>query len=272
MSTLPGFNVIIEGPTGTGKTHSVGTLVDLGLHVHFMAFEAGSESLVGYYKDAGKPVPSNLHLTTVKSASASWSEMAESAKMVNILSYEALKKSVDASRSKYDQFEKFLRGFNDVTDDSGNRFGGVDSWGTDRALVIDGLTGLGNAVLKTVIGGKADRDQKDWGLAQNLLENFLRKLCDDCRCHFVLLAHVERETDPVLGGSKITVSTLGKALPPKIPPMFSDVVLAKRLGKEFFWDTEDPQADLKSRNLPISAKNPPNFKVIYDRWKSRGGV
>ena len=27
-STLPGFNVLLMGPAGTGKTHSIGTLVD----------------------------------------------------------------------------------------------------------------------------------------------------------------------------------------------------------------------------------------------------
>lgn len=271
---LPGVNVLLEGPTGTGKTHSIGTLVEYSekLHVHYFAFEQGAESLVGYFTDNGKKVPPNLHITTVKNGSASWNDLAESARLVNVLSYEALKKVSDANRSKYDQFEKFLRAFNDVTEDGGTKHGCVDQWGTDKALVIDGMTGLGVAALQAVIGGKADRDQKDWGLAQNLLENFMRRLCDSCRCHVILLAHVERETDAILGGSKITISTLGRALAPKIPPMFSDVILATRLGRDFVWDTENSQADLKTRNLPISAKNPPTFKSILDKWTSRGGV
>jgi hypothetical protein len=67
-------------------------------------------------------------------------------------------------------------------------------------------------------------------------------------------------------------SALGKALAPKLPAMFSDVILAKRVGREWFWDTEDPTADLKTRNLPISTKIKPDFKCILDKWKSRGGV
>lgn len=272
-SALPGVNVLLMGPSGTGKTHSIGSLVDTGIEVHFLAFEAGVESLLGYWADRGKPVPPNLHIFTVKPASASWSEMADQVKFVNTLSYEALKKQTDPNRSKYDQFEKFLRTFNDVREDgTEKRYGSIDTWDTGKVLVIDGCTGLGDAAMKAVIGGKADRDQKDWGLAQNLMENLLRRVTSDCRCHFILLAHVERETDAILGGMKITVSTLGAKLAPKLPPMFSDVILAVRNVDKWFWDTANPQADLKTRNLPISSTNRPDFKQILDKWQSRGGV
>lgn len=268
---LPGVNVLIEGVTGTGKTHSIGTLVEAVPRVVFFAYEAGAESLVGYWTDRGLPVPASLHICTVRAGQASWLDMADAVKQVNQLSYKLLKETVDTNRSKYDQFEKFLRGFAKVKTDAGVDLGSVDSWGPDTALVIDGLTGLGDAAMKSVIGGKMDRDQKDWGLAQNMLENVIRRLCDACRCHFVLLSHVEREADPLGGTSKITVSTLGAKLAPKIPPMFSDVILAKRLGKEFVWDTIDPTADLKTRNLPLDAKIKPDFGLIIERWKSRGG-
>lgn len=272
MSKLPGPNVLLMGPTGTGKTHSIGTLVDTGIEVFFFAFESGSESLLGYWTDRGKPVPANLHIITVKPASASWLDMAQAVGFVNKLSYKALKEQTDPKRRNYDQFEQFLLTFNNVVNAEGKEFGCVDTWGTNRAIVIDGLTGIGDAVMKVVVGGKPDRDQKDWGLAQNILEAFLRRICDTCVCHFVLLAHIEREIDEVLGGSKIMVSTLGKKLPPKLPPMFSDVILATRNVDKWFWDTANPSADLKTRNLPIASNNQPDFKLIIDKWKSRGGV
>lgn len=273
-SSLPGLKLLIMGPTGTGKTHSLGTFLDAdpSLHLHYFAFEQGAESLLGYWSDRGKPIPANLHVTTVKSATASWTEMAEQVSMVNKLSYEALKKQSDSNRSKYNQFEQFLRTFNDVTDDAGGKHGSIDKWGTDRILAIDGLTGLGEAAMRTVIGGKADRDQKDWGLAQNLVEFVVRRLTTDCRCHVVLLAHVEREQDPVSLSTKLMVSTLGRSLAPKLPPMFSDVVLAARNVDKWYWDTANPMADLKTRNLPIADKISPDFAQILAKWKSRGGV
>lgn len=273
-SPLPGVNILLEGAAGTGKTYSIGTGVDYSpdLHWHYMAFESGSETLRGYWTDKGKPIPPNLHIHTVAGPAASWSEMADQVKYVNVLSYEALKKQVDPNRSKYNQYENFLRTFNDVREDGSEKgFGSIDKWGTNRVLVIDGLTGLGHAAIQAVIGGKMDRDQKDWGLAQNMLENFLRRVCDNCRCHFVLLSHVERETDLVSGGSKVTVSTLGAKLAPKIPPMFADVILCKRNVLQWTWDNVDPQADLKFRYLPPGDKNPPNFATIFEKWKSRGG-
>ena len=271
-SSLPGVNVMLMGPSGTGKTHAIGTLVDAGLEVFYFAYESGSESLLGYYTDRGLPVPPTLHICTVKAPSASFLEMADAVRYVNQLSFEALKKQVDPAKSKYNQLEQFLRNFNDVQDDAGNKFGAVSSWGPNRALVIDGLTGLCDSAMKACIGGKFDRDQKDWGLAQNIVEGILRKVTSETQCHFVLISHIERETDPNGGGLKLMASALGKALAPKLPAMFSDVILTKRIGREFIWDTEDPAADLKTRNLPISGKIPPTFAAIIDKWKSRGGV
>ena len=268
---LPGFNVMLMGPSGTGKTHSIGTLVEAGIEVFYFAYEQGAESLVGYFADSGKPIPANLHICTVRAPSASFAEMADSVRNANTLSFELLLKQPDVNRAKYNQLEQFLRNFNDVADDSGTHFGDILKWGPDRALVIDGLTGLCDSAMKACIGGKFVRDQKDWGLAQNMVEGVLRKLTSEAKCHVILIAHVERETDPNGGGLKLMASALGRALSPKLPTMFSDVILTKRLGKEFWWDTEDPAADLKTRNLPISGKIPPNFGAILAKWAKRNG-
>jgi len=42
------------------------------------------------------------------------------------------------------------------------------------------------------------------------------------------------------------VSTLAFKVTAENPPMFSDVILTTRLGKEFYWETENPQAEVKS--------------------------
>jgi hypothetical protein len=53
--------------------------------------------------------------------------------------------------------------------------------------------------------------------------------------------------------------------------MFSDCILTVREGSKFTWDTASAMADVKTRNLPIAAGIPADFKTIITKWKSRGG-
>lgn len=270
---LPGVNILLEGPAGTGKTHSIGTLVDAGIEVFYLGIESGLESLLGYWTDKGKPIPPNLQWQMVEAPKAGFAEMIDIASKINMLSFEALTKVADTNKSKYDQFRKILLALSNFTSDrDGKSYGAVDSWTNERAIVIDGLTGLNNASMANVVGGKPVRSMSDWGLAQVQVENLLRMLCDGCKCWFVLIAHVERETDQILGGIKLTTSTLGKALAPKIPAMFSDVILTARTGDKWVWDTANAQADLKTRNLPISSAIQPDFGQITRKWRARGSM
>jgi hypothetical protein len=272
-SLLPGVNVLVEGATGTGKTHSLGTLADSGVELFVLFTESGIETLLGYWTDAGKPVPDNVHWHVLPKDVGSFKTLSEAALKINTYTQESLHKMQDPDRAKHNQFVTLLTALADFPDDrSGKKFGPVDSWGPDRCLAIDSLTGINPIALSLVVGGKPVKSQADWGIAQDQIEKLIRQLTDGCRCHFVLTAHVEREVDQVFGGVKVTVSTLGRALAPKIPPMFSDVVLSYREGTKFFWSTANPQADLKARNLPIADGIAPDFQQIIAKWKSRGGA
>jgi len=266
---LAGINTLIMGPAGTGKTTSIGTAVDSGLEVFYLTLEAGIDPLLDYWLDRNLPIPKNLHWHVLSPATASITELIDSARKVNTLTFESITKMADPNRTKYNQFIGLLENLNNFTDQKGEKFGAVNTWEPDRILVIDGLTGLNNAAMSMVIGGKPVKNQADWGVAQDQVYKILELLTGSCRCHFILIAHVERETDQVLGGVKLTVSTLGRALAPKIPPLFSDVILTVKEGKSFYWDTASPQADVKTRNLKIESKLPPSFKPILDRWTSR---
>lgn len=274
LSALPGVNVLIEGPTGTGKTHVIGTLVEYNpqLEVFFLALESGMESLIGYFTDRGKPVPPNLHWHLLGQPEGGFAALAKGAEVIGASTQESLYKLQDFERHKKNNYFKMLSVLSNFVDQrTGQSFGPVDSWGPNRAIVIDGLTGMGNFALGMVVGNKPVRSQADWGIAQDQVEKTLRILTDGCRCHFVLLSHVEREVDQVMGGIKVTVSSLGRALPPKIPPMFSDVILAVRNGTVWTWSTANALCDLKTRNLPVAENIPPDFKQIMSKWESRGG-
>jgi hypothetical protein len=268
--SLPGVNVLLMGPSGTGKTHSIGTLVDTGIDVFYLALESGMESLLGYWTDRGKPVPPNLHWHKVAAPTADFTQMIENAKNINMLNLDSLAKMTDPNKSKHNQFVSLLQALNNFPDDrTGEKYGPVNSWDQSRVLVADGATGISQCAMALVVGGKAVRNQSDWGIAQDQFEKLVRMLCDNCACHFILLAHVERETDEVLGGVKLMVSTLGKKLAPKLPAMFSDVVLCERSGTKFTWNTASAMADVKCRNLTIAPDHIPSFSPIMEKWISR---
>lgn len=268
--TLPGFNVLLMGPAGTGKTHAIGTLVDTGVEVFYLALESGMESLLGYWTDRNLPIPDNLHWHKLIAPKASLTDMIANAKNINMLNLESLAKMTDPNKSKHNQFISLLEALNDFPDDrTGEKYGPVNEWDQSRFLVIDGATGIATCAMALVVGGKAVRNQSDWGIAQDQVVKIIRMLCDNCKCHFILLAHVEREADLVLGGIKLMVSTLGKAIAPLFPSMFSDVILAARTGDKWYWDTASAMADVKTRNLPIRSDNPPTFRPILEKWISR---
>jgi hypothetical protein len=272
-SELPGINALLMGPAGTGKTHAIGTLVDTGIDTFYLAMEAGAESLLGYFTDKGKPIPPNLHTHKMAAPKASFAEMKDAAQKINTLSLEGLAKIQDGNRMKYNQFVQLFDVLNNFPDDrTGKKHGPVDEWQQDKVLVIDGMTGLGRAAMSMVIGGKPVRSQSDWGIAQDQLEGLLRMLCDNCPCHFILIGHVERETDEVLGGVKLMISTLGRKLAPKVPSMFSDIIMTVRNGTAWSWDTANAQADVKTRSLPIQSGIKPDFAPMLEKWMVRGGL
>ena len=272
-----GPNVLIMGPSGTGKTYSLGTLVDWastrGREVFVLFTENGLETLLGYWSDRDKPIPDCLHWHTAHAKPLSFDSLMKAADAVGRFSYEAITKMTDPSRGgENNSFYKILAACTDFPDDrTGKKFGAVDSWETNRIFCIDSLSELSNASMKMTIGNKPTAAPPDYGVAQNNLMNFLRLLTQGCPATFVITAHVDRDKDELTGGTKIMVKAVGRALSSEIPQLFSDVILTVREGASFYWDTASAQADVKSRNLPIAAKQPPNFSAIMDKWVSRGG-
>jgi len=265
-SPIPGPKILLLGDSGTGKTYSIRSLIAQGITPFVIFTEPGQEVL------SDLPAKS-LHWTYVAPATQDWSAMLDVASKINTFSFESLTKMVDGNKRKYNQFEDLLRALNNFKcDRTGEEFGDVTTWGTNRAIVVDSLSGVNLMAMALAVGGKPVRDQKDWGLAQTLVSTLMQKLCMDTRCMLIVTAHPEREVDEVLGGSKVMVSTLGKKLAPILPRFFSDVIMSERNGTTFSWTTAAVGAALKSRNLPISDKLTPSFEALIGKWKQQGGV
>jgi len=260
---IPGPKIILLGDSGTGKTYSIKTILDAGLTPFIIFTEPGMETL-GSTLD-------KCHYKYIPPAQGSWDSLMATAKMVNVLPYDGIAKMVDANKSKYNEFLKVIEQCNDFVDQHGEHFGDVMSWDTDRVLVIDSLSGLNDMASNLVVGGKPVKGMQDWQVAQNMLKKLIDKLCTGCHCSLVLMAHIARETDETTGGTRLYVSTLGKALAPDLPAYFSDVIQTKRTGEDWSWDLSGTNIAVKGRNVPFKAKQLPTFKPLFATWKKSGG-
>jgi hypothetical protein len=278
-SLYPGFNVMLMGPSGTGKTFSLASLTKTGLEVFVLFVEPGVETLVGAYVDP-KPegqglddLPPNLHWHFLKPQAKSLKSLSDTAEAVGKFDQSTLAKMKDNDRGKHNQTVALYSVLNNFVDQrTGESFGPVDNWGTDRVLVIDSLSALGDIMWDMVVGAKPLRDKPDYQLVQTNLTNLIQKLTDGCLVNFVLIAHVDRMVDDVMGGVKLMPVTPGQAMKGTLPQRFSDVILTARMGKDFYWDTANGQADLKTRNLKIESKLPPDFGPIVEKWRKRKAI
>lgn len=265
-SPLPGPNVLLIGASGAGKTTAIKTLIPLGITPFCVFTEPGFEVL-------GDVPADKLHWQYIRPASVDWDIMIKLAANVTKLQHDSVTALKDPDKGKYIQYVQFLTALNNFKcDRDGKEYGDVCKWGTDRALIVDSLSGLNIMVMKHVIGGKPTSHQGEWGSAMNAMEGLIQKLCTDTFCTFVMMAHAEREVDEVQGGSKIMASTLGRKLAPKLPRFFSEVVLAKKEGTRFTWSNIEPNSDLKSRNLPLAENQSPDFGPLIANWKKQGGI
>lgn len=277
LPKLAGPKVLLEGPSGTGKTHALGTLVDWaekqGQDVFGLFTENGLETLLGYWLDKGKEVPKNLHWHVSTVQAIPLAGLIDAAKKVGMLSYESITKIQDPNRSANNPYEKILTALADFPDDrTGQRFGNIGEWGAEKIFFIDSLSELANACMKMVIGNKPTASQPDYGVAQNNLMNLLRYFTQGFRPTFVMTAHVQRQTNEVTGGVQLMTRAIGKAMADDIPQLFSETIYSVREGNAWYWDTAAVGVDTKTRYLPIASKIRPDFAQIMDKWLLRSKV
>lgn len=265
-SPLPGIKVLLIGGSGTGKTYALRTLVEAGITPLCIFTENSFDVL-------GDVPPDKLHWRFIQPQKGGLATLMESAKRIAIMGPDQLQKASDLTRATNNSFLPILEAMaNFKCDRTGKTFGNISTWGTDIAFVTDSLSGVAIAATKLAVGEKYALTQPEYQILMKTIENWVNQVCTGFHCHAVITAHAEREVDEVAGGVKIMASVPGRKLAPVLPRYFTDVILAKRIGTKFIWDTADPQADLKARNAPISPELLPSFKPLIEAWKSRGGI
>ena len=262
--------VLLLGAPGAGKTYSIGTLAKRRKIIYVFTDPGGDESLIDSCRAHGVSI-SNLHWHYLPPVSDGWGTLQEMTDKVNMMNYDGLTKLQGINKSDHKQFYNIVGVMsNFVCQRSGKALGNVCELDPmEYAVVFDSLTGLNKIARDTTVGAKPTMHQGEWGVAMSLEETFIRQFVADIRCPRVMIGHVERQTDEVAGRITFLVSLLGNKLAPQIPHLFSDVIFASTEGGKFQWATMDDRIALKTRNLELKGKLPPDFEPIVDRWEQR---
>lgn len=260
--------MIFMGPFGGGKTSVIRQLIAAGLQVRGIFTEPSFEVVTDITCEQG------FHYTYIQPVANSWADILENARMLNTLPFKVIMGMDNFNKTKYTGFLDFIRACNDFTcHRCGQKFGSMETWSTGVAAFIDGLTGLSEAAMQNVVGGKPVKDKPDWQSAMDQVKVVVNNLAISPHCHVILTAHTELELDEVAGTTKAMVATLGRKLAPQIPRYYSDVILSQRVNATTFkWSTVNSNYDLKTRNFPYAESVPVDMKAPLKVWQSRGGI
>lgn len=276
---LAGPKILLEGAGGSGKTHSLGTLVDWAarqtppIPVRVLFSENGLETLLGYWRDRKLPVPANLAWHVIRTPTQDLQSLISAATSVGNLSYEGLTKQVDPLRGSKNPWEKLLKALSNFPDDrTGELLGNIGDWDHKTILANDSLTESAQACVRMVIGNKPTMSLPEYGVAQNNLMGWLRYMTQAFKGTFVLTAHVQRQTNEITGTTQLMTKAIGKSMSDDIPPLFSEVIYTMREGNKWYWDTAASNVDTKTRYLPISTKINPDFAQIMNKWLERSAM
>lgn len=269
-AVAPG-KTLLYGAAGTGKTYSLTTLAEAGLSLHVLFTDPGGEaSLIDAIVDKGLST-NNIHWNYVAPASTDWDTLKNTAQQISAFSYEALvKMKTGIKKDKYRQFFELLALMSNFKcAHCGEEFGAVDTWGDDKAFVIDSISGLNQMAKDLTVGSKPTPHQGEWGVMMDIEERLINNLASSCKCFVVCTAHPDRYNDEATGIPTYMPAFLGNKLAPRIPRMFDNVVVSLKEGSNFLWSTARQNYIQKARDLPISDKLPPDFGQIVDAYRKR---
>lgn len=269
-------SVLLSGPSGSGKTSALVTQTLHGIRTFVLVTEPDGVASLLDAADRLKAPIDLLHWAVCTPGAAGWMELADMISKISSMDQKQLADQRDMGKSAFRppamHFLNMLKNFHCERTDQD--WGDFTTWDDSCSLNIDSLTGWCMIAFGCTVGFKPTANPGEWGIAQNFVQSMLVKINSDRDCFFNLTAHVEKEMDELTGVRKLMVSAIGAKLAPKIPPFFSEVVLARRTliqgnRADFRWSTVDGSMDLKNRALPIGSDLPADFGPIVAAYRRR---
>lgn len=134
-----------------------------------------------------------------------------------------------------------------------------EEWGPNKILVIDSLTYLGRAAFNWAVSmNPSSKDPRQWYKgAQDAVQGIIDTLTSDVfKTNVIVISHIDYGKDAT-GIDKGFVSSVGKALGPKLPAAFNTLILASTSGSGKF-------IKRKIQTMPtalLDLKNPAPLKI-----------
>jgi hypothetical protein len=225
------------GDSGTGKTGSLVSLVQAGYKLRILDLDNGLDILKAFIE---RDCPDKLESVDYETRRDKYKAGPSGPILAGVAK----------------AFSQCMSLMNKWSDDSV-----PETWGSEYILVIDSLTGLGNAALdwqKGMFPGV--KDQRQWYRgAQEAVDNFLGLITSEAfNTNVVVIAHVKFQED-ANGMMRGYPNSVGSAYNPFIASRFNNMVLARSEGtgttvKRTIWTIPTSQIDLKS-SAPFKVEN-----------------
>ena len=262
MIPLP--NIMVIGPTGRGKTTAIRTLAEAGLET-FVIFTEPSMQVVS-------DLHGWVHWAYVPPFVEGWDVHFERARLIQSSTWDSLSKQADdPNRRRYDQWMRLYSALANFTcAECGREFGDVKTWGHNRALVIDGLSGINQMSLDFCRGGAiGDEYGRKRGVAADQVYNLFGQTLCYLDCLYVLIGHSREIFFEDQRMMKTSIDILGKKTASAWARNFNDVCLAYYDETGFRWTNADANADVKAGFLPMSPNHPQSFVPLVEAWRRR---
>lgn len=220
---------LLMADSGTGKTGALVSLVKAGYRLVIQDFDNGLDILANLVRDECPDKADNVIFETLTDKMRTLNGQAV---------VDGVPKAWQRAMGLLDKWK---------TEDI--EIGGISSWDSNTIYVADSLTMAAQAAMRYVLAVNGRLNvrpyESDWGEAQNQIERWLQLLYSDAvKCNVLVLAHVNFTEISVDSGRKDEKGkpimdvlmtkglpmAVGRALSPKIPRYFNNVLLMERRG------------------------------------------
>lgn len=224
--------ILLIGDSGSGKTGSLAALANEGFELFIQDYDNGMDPLFTYVKPECRD---RVHYVTLQD--------------------QIRQGPIGPFVVKADAITRGIALLNEWKDED-KSYGSIYTWGTDRILVFDSLTMMGNSSLRREIAirgknffkpvtekGFAD-PREIIGDAANVLEALFGMLFDErVKCHVILISHVR---DLASGGAMAGFpSAVGATLPRVLGRYFNTLLVARKMGNNRLIYSEDSHVTTK---------------------------